>query len=81
VLSQEISAAGALGSDWDALVVHFPVGRFVHCSAMAFLCTWTGLFLALREKFSKLRPIDAYPNVAKYLERLEQRPALQKASS
>lgn len=39
-LSQEIGAAGALGSDWDALVVHFPAGCFVHCSAMAFLGTW-----------------------------------------
>jgi hypothetical protein len=39
-LSQEIGAAGALGSDWDALVVHFPAGCFVYCSAMAFLGTW-----------------------------------------
>ncbi len=39
-LSQEIGAAGALGSDWEALVVHFDTGCFIHCSAMAFLCIW-----------------------------------------
>ncbi len=39
-LSQEIGAAGALGSDWDALVLHVSVGCFIHCSAIAFLCTW-----------------------------------------
>ncbi|MGD0950644.1 MAG: hypothetical protein ABSA52_24935 [Candidatus Binatia bacterium] len=39
-MSQEIGAAGALGSAWDALVVHSPAGCFVHCSAMVFLGTW-----------------------------------------
>jgi hypothetical protein len=27
-------------ADRQALVVHFPSGCFVYCSAMAFLCTW-----------------------------------------
>ena len=66
-LIQEIGAAGVIEPSWEALVVHLPIGCFVHCSAMAFLCTW-GHQQVLAGRRIMLRSDD---DVLRYLARMD----------
>src|SRR5262245_6577702 len=39
-LAEQLGAVGALEGHWESLVIWFPKGAVVDCSALTFLCAW-----------------------------------------